>query len=84
MPSLGVPAYVQTEERALVRETRSGALLNTDRPALTRHRTMRTRATEQTRNTQEVRDLRHLVGTLESRIAELTGLVESAVTALKR
>lgn len=82
--TLDVPEFVQTDERGLVRETRSHALLNTDKAALARNRQARQRAQEQIRTNQEVRELRFVVSTLESRILELTSLVDVAVASLKR
>ncbi len=82
--ALAVPDFVQTDDRGLVRETRSHALLNTDKPALARNRAARLRAAEQLRTNQEVHQLRGVVSTLEARITELTSLVDTAVASLKR
>ena len=79
-----VPDFVQTDERGLVRETRSHALLNTDKAALERNRAARVRAHEQVRTNQEVRELRSVVTTLETRISELTELMTVAVASITR
>ena len=79
-----IPEHVQTTERGLVRQTSSHALINTDKSALTRNREARARAREYIRTQQEVRDLRAFAATLESRLAELTTLVNTAVDSIKR
>ena len=79
-----IPDYVQTEARDLVRETRSGALLNTNRSGLQRARALRAQTHETFRTVSEVKTLRETVTNLEAKIEQLTGLVLSATTQMKR
>ncbi len=60
-----VPDYIQTEDRSFLRDTRSKALLNTDKAALARNRAARSKS------------LRHAntIATLQSDVAALTALV---------
>ena len=60
-----VPAYVQTEDKAFIRDTRTRALLNTDLAALERHRAKR-------RHNQE---FQNKIYTLETEVADLKALV---------
>lgn len=60
-----VPSFVQTEDRAFVRDTTNRALLNTDTAALTRHRLTRERQSSNTARLQS----------LEAEVAELKALV---------
>jgi hypothetical protein len=66
-----VPEYIQTDVRSLVRETRSYALLNTDKQALARSRAQRQRAREYQKTQEEVKALRELVQTMQARMDEL-------------
>ena len=66
-----IPEYIQTDVRSLVRETRSHALLNTDKQALARNRAQRQRAREYHKTQEEVKALRELVQTMQARMDEL-------------
>ena len=79
-----LPDYVQTDARDLVRETRSGALLNTNRSGLQRARAQRAHAHETLRTVSEVKTLRTTVSNLEAKIELLTGLVLDATSQIKR
>jgi uncharacterized protein YceH (UPF0502 family) len=65
-----IPPFVQTTDRAFVRDTRNRALLNTDRAALERHRTARQRSGDTAKRIQS----------LESQVAELTALVHQLLS----
>ena len=60
-----VPDYIQTEDKSFLRDTRSKALLNTDRAALERNRAARSKSLR----------LTHTISTLQDDVAALKALV---------
>jgi hypothetical protein len=60
-----VPPFVQTDDKAFIRDTHNFALLNTDRAALARHRAAVIKSTTLARRVEsleaELADLRHYV-----------------------
>ena len=56
-----VPPYVQTEEKAFIRDTHNRALLNIDRAALARHRAAYIKSTTLSRRVESLEaELAHL------------------------
>lgn len=68
--------YIQTEDRSLVRDLHSKALLNTDRSALKRHRAIRLKA-------QEQESLSTRVEKLESRIEDIMQMQQEILALLR-
>jgi hypothetical protein len=63
-----IPAFVVTEDKSLIRDTKNGALLQTDRTALDRHRASLAKSkslvSRVTALERELLDLRQIVATL--------------------
>jgi hypothetical protein len=74
-----LPEHVQTEKKEFVRETRSGALLSTNRAGLMRNRLRRHQLHEQRQTVQEVHNMRELIIKLEKQVTDLTTLIETTV-----
>lgn len=68
---------IQTEERGLVREMDSKALLSTDRDALQRSRNNRQTAQDNRRLRSEVCALRSVCETFEQKLKEITETLET-------
>jgi hypothetical protein len=74
------PQFIKTKEDGLVRDINSKALLNTNKTALERNRTLR--AAHHRRET-EINDLRNVCHHLERRIEELATIVTQANSFIK-
>lgn len=71
--------YVRTEDRVLVRDMHSKALVNTDRAALERNRAIRAKLTENVLLKHEIDVLGSMCRDLEGRLDRLTELLQQAL-----
>lgn len=74
---MDIPAYVQTEDSTLIRDTRSKALLSTDRVGLARHRATRAQRQQQKQQSHDIEDLK-------AQVAHLTALVSDLLARLSK
>lgn len=72
---MAIPARIQTEDRSLIRDTHSKALLNTDRDALDKHRAI-------LRKIQMTDTLGNRVTRLEARIDNITEMLTKVLTLI--
>lgn len=75
-----MPGTIQTEDKHLLRDMHSKALLATDKGALERHRRDRARKRQQTQLEAEVHDLRDTCRQLNARLDELSRLLAQALS----
>lgn len=69
-----LPALIQTDDKAFIRDTRNHALLNTDWAALERHRAARQKAASRER---ELHSLHQQLDTVQAELADLKALLLS-------
>jgi len=71
--------YIRTEDRVLVRDMHSKALVNTDKAALERNRAIRAKLTENILLKREIDMLGSVCRNLESRLDKLTEMLEHSL-----
>jgi len=71
--------YIRTEDRVLVRDLHSKALVNTDKSALERNRAIRAKLTENILLKREIDMLGSVCRNLESRLDKLTEMLEHSL-----
>jgi len=71
--------YIRTEDRVLVRDLHSKALVNTDKSALERNRAIRAKLTENILLKREIDMLGSVCRNLESRLDKLTEILEHSL-----
>ncbi len=77
MNNQDLPTHVQTEQRELLREISSGALLNTNRAALLQNRRAR-------QSHYEIKSLHGVIAHLDARLSDMTDKYEQILRLLSK